>query len=326
MGKPLRPPTTDSQEDGLNRTQWRALVAWRPAWGPRPPRLTPLTPEASSRRYLRATDGDGSVVLQLHPRPIPADDPFLRLQRWLAEGGWPVVRVVTALPDAAIVVLEDLGDTCLSAATEIDYEEAIDLLADLHRLAPAAAPLAPPFDAHLFRVELRLFLDTFTALTGWRRGGHAEAVLGPVCDDLARLPQVVCHRDYHRRNLMVTGAGVRVIDFQDARLGPRAYDLASLLEDPYTTLPEATRHGLRARYTAQAGEETPGYALAACQRLMKAAGTYCNQRVALGNPAYLEYVAPALTRALEAARHLTDDHPDLAPLLEELVAAWEQRG
>jgi len=325
MGEPLRHPTADGRGDGLNRTQWAALTAWRPAWRRRPPRLTPLTPEASSRRYLRADNGERSVVLQLHPGPIPTDDPFLRLQRWFADAAWPVVRVVAALPDAGVVVLEDLGDRDLSATAEDDYAEAVDLLADLHRLDPIGAPLAPPFDAPLFRAELRLFLDTFTTLTRWDDAAHAEAVLAPLCEALARLPQVVCHRDYHRRNLMVMESGVRVIDFQDARLGPRAYDLASLLEDPYTTLPEGTHRRLRTRYEDRAGAPLLGYDLAACQRLVKAAGTYCNQQVALGNPAYRPYVTPALTRALGAARRLTGDHPDLAPLLEALVTAWEQR-
>ncbi len=317
----------DARADGLNLTQRMALEQWRPAWRHHPPRLTPLTPEASARRYLRAADGSTTVILQLHPGPIPADDPFLRLQRWFEGAGWPVVRVVATLPDAGVVILEDLGDRCLSAESESDdYAEAVDLLAALHHLDPAGAPLAPPFDSHLFRTELRLFLDTFSALTGWRDTDRAAALLAPVCDALARLPQVICHRDYHRRNLMVTDAGVRVIDFQDARLGPAAYDLASLLEDPYTTLEETTRDRLRTRYAAAAGAAPPGDDLAACQRLVKAAGTYCNQQVAHGNGGYLPYVAPALARALHAARRLAGDHPDLAPLLAELAAVWERRG
>lgn len=238
-----------------------------------------------------------------------------------------MVRVVAALADAGIVVLEDLGDRYLSAESGSgDYAEAIDLLAALHRLDPADAPLAPPFDGRFFRNELSLFLDTFSALTGWRDTDRAATLLAPVCDALARLPQAVCHRDYHRRNLMVTDAGVRVIDFQDARLGPAAYDLVSLLEDPYTSLDEAIRAALRARYAAAAGAAAAGYDLAACQRLVKAAGTYCNQQVTHNNGGYLPYVAPALARALHAARRLADDHPDLAPLLAEFIVVWEGRG
>ena len=438
MGQPLRHGATASQEAGLNLAQWAALLAWRPAYHRQPPRLTPLTPEASTRRYLRATDPAGSVVLQLRRAPIPANDPFLRLQHWFATAGWPVVRVIACFFEVGLVVLEDLGDTYLSPAaggtTEADmaasnraasagvsaadlaaagaatdsgaaaesglateawppppgvpttpalapassaadlshaaesglaapsglgagvrraalnlavakaatgaaadsgrgaesatggYAQAIDLLAQLHRLDPTTAPLAPPFDARLFATELRLFLDTFTTLTGWRGTARAVAVFDPLCDELARLPRVLCHRDYHRRNLLATGAGVRVIDFQDARLGPRAYDLASLLEDPYTTLPAIERQRLRDRYAAQAGAEVAAYPLVACQRLVKAAGSYCNQRVAFANPSYLPYVAPALQRAQAAARDLTSDHPDLAPLLDELVTIWGQKG
>ncbi len=326
MERSLRPPQIAAQGDAPNRSQWAALVRWRPAWEGCPPRLTPLTPEASARRYLRATDPEGSLILQLHPGPLSAADPFLRLQGWLAARGWPVVEVVASLPEVGVVVLEDLGDRHLSPqGGGAGYGVAVDLVADLHRLDPAGAPLAPPFDAALFLAEVRLFLDAFATLTGWRDTTRAEEILAPVCDALARLPRVICHRDYHRRNLMVVGDGLRILDFQDARLGPRAYDLASLLEDPYATLPEATREALRARYAARAGVAPEGYALAACQRLVKAAGTYCQQQVARANPAYLPHVAPALARAARAATELTAGHPRLAPLLADLGAAWERR-
>ena len=58
--------------------------------------------------------------------------------------------------------------------------------------------------------------------------------------ELAAEPRVLCHRDYHSRNLMLHDDRLYIIDFQDARMGPDTYDLVSLLRDSYVDLPEQT--------------------------------------------------------------------------------------
>ncbi|MCB0357057.1 MAG: phosphotransferase, partial [Bdellovibrionales bacterium] len=57
-----------------------------------------------------------------------------------------------------------------------------------------------------------------------------------ICETLAKEPKRISHRDYHSRNLMIKLGNMRVIDFQDARMGPVQYDLVSLLHDSYVQL------------------------------------------------------------------------------------------
>ena len=62
---------------------------------------------------------------------------------------------------------------------------------------------------------------------------------------------MLCHRDYHSRNLMLHGGALYIIDFQDARIGPDTYDLVSLLRDSYVDLPDATGRGARSRTSSR---------------------------------------------------------------------------
>jgi aminoglycoside/choline kinase family phosphotransferase len=267
---------------------------------------------------------------------VPEEDDFLRLQALLHRAEWPVPAVEGVLAGAGLVVLEDLGDTFLHRDAGLrHYREAVDLLVRLHALPARAADAGPPwnraFDARFYQRELTLFIDAFQALTGSQNAAARQDFLchtAPLCQALASLPKVVCHRDYHCRNLLLHDGRVRVIDFQDARMGPRAYDLASLLEDPYAGLPAEERRQLLMRYRQAAGEgevTDEGYLLATCQRLLKAAGTYAMQAVHRHDPSYLPFIAPALAGASRAAQGLTPLLPDLAAAVAPLRATWEAR-
>jgi len=291
-------------------------------------------PDASARRYYRLRDARGSVVVLLQPRPFaPEGDDFLGLAAFFRGHGWPVPAVEAIFAEVGLVVLEDLGDTFLHAADGLaSYEAAIDLLVDLQRIQPPATTTAPPwnrrFDAPFYQRELTLFIDAFQPLTATRDPVARDQFLrhtAPLCEALAALPLVVCHRDYHRRNLLVREGRVRPIDFQDARLGPRGYDLASLLEDPYGDLDDGQRRHLLARYRAasDAPLSDEEYALAAVQRLLKAAGTYANQAVNLANRAYLPYLTAALAGARRAVQGVTGRFDPLAENIDRLCATWE---
>jgi len=318
----------------LTAAHWSALRAWRPAWREQRPDVEPLVPDASARRYYRLRDAGGSVVVLLQPHAFaPEEDDFLRLAAFFRDHDWPVPVVEAIFAEVGLVLLEDLGDTVLHAADGLaSYEAAIDLLVDLQGIRAPAAATEPPwnrrFDAPFYQRELTLFIDAFQRLTGAGDPAARDGFLrqtAPLCEALAELPLVVCHRDYHRRNLLVREGRVRPIDFQDARLGPRGYDLASLLEDPYADLDDGQRRHLLARY--RAASDTPlsdeEYALAAVQRLLKAAGTYANQAVHRTNRAYLPYLAPALAGAQRTMRGLAGRFDPLAGTIDRLCAAWE---
>jgi aminoglycoside/choline kinase family phosphotransferase len=111
---------------------------------------------------------------------------------------------------------------------------------------------------------------------------------------------VLCHRDYHRRNLMVTRRGGRasltIIDHQDTRLGPRGYDLASFLFDSYGDFSAAQRRALARRAGIELAD--PDFRRVALQRALKALGTFGYQLHEKKNRRY----AAAIPRTLAHAR------------------------
>src|SRR5438270_3506178 len=131
--------------------------------------------------------------------------------------------------------------------------------------------------------------------------GYRGAVLSPaerttlsqewahLVEELASEPRVLCHRDYHSRNLMVHRGQLYVIDFQDARMGPDTYDLASLLRDSYVDIADRELDELVAYFLAMKGrpaDETfrPRFDLMALQRNLKALGTFGYQTAVRRNP------------------------------------------
>ena len=155
----------------------------------------------------------------------------------------------------------------------------------------------------------------------------------PFLEQLSAFPRVLAHRDYHSRNVMVIGSAktpgdrnLRVLDFQDARMGNVFYDLASLLRDSYVTLPEdavgdlryAWRHVATAELRGAAGD--PGafawrFDLAALQRNVKAIGTFGNQAHSRGKRDYLRFIPPTVAHL----RGNFERNPSMRPLAGRLL-------
>src|SRR6267143_1401913 len=160
-------------------------------------RVVPLTGDASDRKYFRIIAADGpSIVLALHAGPID----------------------FATLPFANVVALLQRSGAGLASDAYLPYQIA--------------------FDVEKLMWELEFFTKHFI---GGYRGvalGDAErsALTGEwatIAGELASEPRVLCHRDYHSRNLMLHDGSLYIIDFQDARMGPDTYDLVSLLRDSY---------------------------------------------------------------------------------------------
>ena len=150
--------------------------------------------------------------------------------------------------------------------------------------------------------------------------------LGDMIDELAGEPRVLCHRDYHSRNLMFHQDRLYIIDFQDARMGPDTYDLVSLLRDSYVDLPEQTVGELIAYFLALQGEPTTErefrerFDLMALQRNLKALGTFGYQTTARRNPVYIQYIP----RTLRYVRDNLEAHARFSRLREILAAHVEE--
>jgi aminoglycoside/choline kinase family phosphotransferase len=284
------------------------------------PRVTALTGDASTRRYFRITPGDAdSFVLAVYSEPFDAATlPFLNVAELFAAMPVPIPRVRGVAADLGVVALDDLGDVTLQAAivnapgpqTMAWYREAVEIIATIQQRGAALAdarflPYGLAFDVEKLTWEMEFFITHF--LEGHRGvrlpPDDAETLrreLAVVIAELAAEPRVVCHRDYHSRNLMVRDGRLVVIDFQDARMGPDTYDLVSLLRDSYVELPEADVDALTTVFLERTGQSCDAAAfgrrfdLMALQRNLKALGTFGYQASARGNQTYLPYVSRTL--------------------------------
>jgi hypothetical protein len=214
-------------------------------------------------------------------------------------------------------VLEDLGDVTLQAhlgaapaqAHAALYREAVALIARVQQrgaeLERPGLPFSVAFDVEKLTWELEFFLKHFVAAY---RGVTIEAPLleairkefAAIVEELAGEPRVLCHRDYHSRNLMLHDGRLCMIDFQDARMGPDTYDLVSLLRDSYVDVNEAAVDDLTAYFLALKGpsvgaaEFRARFAVMALQRNLKALGTFGYHTVTRDNPVYIQYIPRTL--------------------------------
>jgi N-acetylmuramate 1-kinase len=120
--------------------------------------------------------------------------------------------------------------------------------------------------------------------------------------ELSSEPRVLCHRDYHSRNLMLYEGTLYLIDFQDARMGPDTYDLVSLLRDSYVDIADEDIDELIAYFLDLKGssgreEFRRRFDLMALQRNLKALGTFGFQTTVRRNPVYIQYIPRTLRHA-----------------------------
>jgi aminoglycoside/choline kinase family phosphotransferase len=161
------------------------------------------------------------------------------------------------------------------------------------------------------------FANYFNRYLGMKLDGETNQAVQrefkALCSELSSRPRVLVHRDYHARNLMMRGGEMIIIDHQDARMGPASYDLASLLKDPYTALDRDIVSELIEYFIELKADSSVTISDVAefrtevewmtVQRMLKAIGTYSSQAAA-GNPAYLDYIEPAINAALHSLETL----------------------
>jgi hypothetical protein len=324
---------------------------------------TELPGGASPRRFFRVrfddatrvrTGAQGCVALFLPPdqavlagaRQSTGHGPFLTVRALLAEEGLPVPAVYGYAEAQALLFVEDLGDATL----ELHLKRAPDEREPLYRLAlgqiaRAQQALAPRlsgsiiatrrFDEALLRWEVEHFREWALVARGIALTPAASQVLDTafayLASTIASWPQGFVHRDYQSRNLMVKGPpGARTItwiDFQDAMLGPRVYDLVALLCDSYQPYSAAfVRGGLdeyasQMRLGASRAELAHEFDLVTAQRKLKDAGRFIYMDRVRGLPDYLPFVELSLTLARGALSRLEEHSPlrELARTLDDLL-------
>jgi aminoglycoside/choline kinase family phosphotransferase len=311
-------------------------------------KVVPLTGDASDRRYFRVMLRDEPAqVLAVHPGPIDfAALPFVNVARLLSEMPVPVPRILGHSDQLGVIALQDLGDVTLQAHLGAAspgqhaalYRQAVTFVDTLQRrgaelTSSRYVPYGIAFDVEKLTWELQFFTKHFLeAYRGAQISPAAREALAveyaAIVEELASEPRVLCHRDYHSRNLMLHEGDLYIIDFQDARLGPDTYDLVSLLRDSYVDFTEAQVDGLIAFFLAlREGRQTPTdpeefrrrFDLMALQRNLKALGTFGFQTTSRQNTVYIQYIPRTLNYAranllryprFARLRHLLGDYLD----------------
>jgi N-acetylmuramate 1-kinase len=310
--------------------------------------IVPLTPDASPRNYFRISWRKGKAVAAVYPEPFDPDiHPYLDVTRLFLESGIPVPEIYAVDGQSGVIVQEDLGDRQLfrvyEAAREDECDEykerAVNLIAQIQKATDAAferqsiaSRLA--FDEPKLSWELDFFVEHYFGSLRSETLRHAEAAelkaeLNDIAAELAARPRVLCHRDFHAANLMVDeNDRLRVVDHQDARMGPVTYDLVSFLLDRRPEPPslaelrayrlflleERRLLGLGALDPDEVAQE---FRLMTIQRGLKATGTFSYQTAVCNRGSvYEQFIQPTLCIVLQAADWL-DRFPALRRIIRE---------
>lgn len=282
--------------------------------------------------------------------------PFLEVRDLLARHGIDVPEILAEDTAAGWLLIEDLGEDTLAnfllrneGSREELYRRAVRDLARaqraLARLPEGSVIASRQFDYDLLRWEIEHFREWGVEARGMKFDGADQARWSELADRLARrvasLSQGFVHRDYQSRNLMVLprrgsspppSAGAPApdlrlvwIDFQDALLGPRVYDLVALLNDSYQEFDRAFVEARLADYAAAAelpaedAERLVGeFDLVTVQRKLKDAGRFVFIDRVKENPSFLRFVTPTIQKVRGALERLAPTDPDMAELLRIL--------
>jgi aminoglycoside/choline kinase family phosphotransferase len=318
----------------------------------------PLQGDASSRIYERLVLGGRQTILMNAPRrpdgpPVKdglpysriahlAEDvtPFVAMARALRERGLSAPEIYAADLAEGLLILEDLGTGSVVAgdpptASEEPYTAALDALVTLHTMelpdtlpvSPGVTYQLPRYDLNAMMIEVGLFLYWYLPQQNVKLQEEAleefEKLWREALAAAVEAPPAWVLRDYHSPNLLwIPGregvARVGILDFQDALMGPAAYDVVSLLHDARVDVPVELEHALVSRYM-KARHATDRdfdlrqfvelYALMGAQRATKILGIFARLAKRDGKPQYIRH-QPRVWRSLR--RSLA--HPSLRPL------------
>lgn len=282
--------------------------------------ILPLAGDASFRRYFRAQGAARSAVLMDAPPPHEDPRPFLKIAGWLSERGFFAPEIIGSDLEHGMVLIEDFGDArmreTVDAAPESEYrlyEQAVDLLVELHRHEAAEIRA---YDARELHREADLLTEWYCPAVGATadQAGY-DAAWDQVIPLVLGGRQVTVLRDYHVENIMLIERGMGLLDFQDALTGHPAYDLVSLLQDARRDVSLQLEAAMLARYREATGADedfVAAYHVLGAQRNAKIVGIFTRLWKRDGKPRY-PGLCPRVWGYLE--RDLA--HPALAP-----VAAW----
>ncbi|MFO7914361.1 MAG: phosphotransferase [Candidatus Krumholzibacteriales bacterium] len=280
-------------------------------------RAVPFTDGGSKRYFLRLSDGERSVVALIEPSDRAELQRYCQIGTFLRENGIGVPEIYTFDRERGILLMEDLGDCTLEKlwirgnGIITIYRSCLDLLCRLQtevteKTGRGQCPSLNIFGKEEFMEETdyfeREFMGRFKpdiSVPDWEREREQLA------EKLSALPRVFMHRDFQSRNIIIRQGQPRLIDFQASFLGPSFYDAASLLKDPYVSLPPATGQELLEYYYRALSERnadnglnfdefTELFTIAGIQRNLQALAAYAKLGFGDGRTEFLRSIHPAL--------------------------------
>jgi len=309
-----------------------------------------LTPDASTREYFRINWRGLSAIACVYPEPfVASEQSYLNVTSLFRRNGLPVAEVFDFDEKLGVIVQEDLGNTILrdvlgksdEKKRESLLNNAISLIAKIQAAtgnAISSGSIAGKlkFDVEKLVWELEFFRTHYFETFKKSPLSSAEVAaldteFHDLAADLESRATVLCHRDFHAANLMLDkDNNMRIIDHQDARIGPSAYDLVSLLLDRVTEPPSVEWLGEKRTFflgeRAKAGLPTLDEAdfehefrLQTIQRCLKAIGTFSFQSVNRGKTYFIPFIEPMFKIVLQGIKSL-DQYPNLRKIITERVA------
>jgi len=250
----------------------------------------------------------------------------------------PVPELIDADTKKRRVFFEDLGDLSLYSwlkcprdqqQIEKIYRQVLDMALMIHmtagkNISDCRLLQERLFDYEHLRWETRYFMDRFVKNImniSVENGASLDREFHRLAEKVGSFPVTVIHRDFQSRNIMLArGVTPRIIDYQGARIGPPAYDVASMLWDPYYRLERAMRERLVDYYNTRANNNDIQHTLLPCrlQRHMQALGAFGFLSAVKGKNYFLNHVPEGLRLLKEDAALSQDEYPELYTLVMSL--------
>lgn len=295
-----------------------------------------LAGDASNRRYLRLTRSNQKVE-----RAILMDAPpyrgenimrFVRIAEYLSSISLSAPKILAQDEDQGFLLLEDLGDDLFARVIpqspkleSLLYETATDVLIELHcNAVPKDVDFyGPDYATDLSALIFDFYLGALSTADHTDLRKEFRTQMSRALQQTGGELEVLIQRDYHAENLLWLPEReglkrVGLLDFQDAMIGHRAYDLVSLLQDARRDVPPEIEKRMITRYVEKTGLDRDsfslGYAVWGAQRNFRIIGVFARLCIRDGKPHYIDLIP-------RVWRHLQRDlkHPVLKPLLS-LVA------
>jgi len=325
----------------LSRLEDQMTFVERTGWGNAD--LFPLPSDASFRSYIRLIrDGESRMLMDAPPAMEKLPE-YLRINKHLADLGLRVPRIYADDQEQGFALIEDFGDDTFTRLLEKGHSEhdlylkAVDVLVKLHTSGRKATKIdVPDYDMDTLLEEVELFVDWFVPAARGEVASVAEkeaymqvwrAALANISQDRS----VLVLRDYHVDNLMIlpessAAADCGLLDFQDALIGARAYDLMSLIEDARRDVSAGTKAAVLERYFSRCPdvvrtEIAEDMALLGAQRHAKVAGIFLRLSRRDSKPLYLGHMPRVLKLLSQSLEH--PQLNDVRKMIEKLVPGYE---